>query len=120
MKTLGGWKLETHYSLAALAVLGIALYVWTRGAKGAAQDVGKAAGGAVVGAVDGVLSGAVLGASEAVGIPTPTVDECTSAIAEYRAAPWYKQAYLSFNVSAQCTAPDYLRFIATGKAPGEK
>lgn len=112
-------KLPPREYLIGGAVLAAVLYVWMRGTKQAAQDVGAAVGGAVVDLADGLVSGTVLGGGAAVGLPVPTVDACTRAIAEYRAAPWYRQAYLSFNVSAQCTAADYLRFVATGKGPKE-
>lgn len=118
-------SIKPEYVMGGAVLLAIA-YMWARGAKGVGADIGGAvvdmASGIVSGtanAADQVLSGAVIGAGKAVGLPATSVDACTASIQEFRAAPWWKQAYLSFNVSAQCSAGDYLRFVGTGKAPNE-
>lgn len=82
------------------AVLLALVYVWTRGAKGAARDIGSAAGGAVVGAVDGVLSGAVTGLGESFGIPQTNMTACERAKAEGR----------TWDASFDCPAGEFLSY----------
>lgn len=108
-------RIPASYLLAGAAVLAAVLWVRSRGIKGTASAIGSAA----VDAVDGILSGAVVGAGELVGLPETNKGECQKCIDEFRAAPWYQKALLSFKVSANCQASDYLRFIGTGKGPQE-
>ncbi|MGA8787258.1 MAG: hypothetical protein WB542_18180 [Polaromonas sp.] len=106
-------KIPLPYLVAGGAVLAALLWFAKRGSKG----TGAAIGGAVVDLADGVVSGVVVGAGELVGLPATDKGACQRCIDEFRAAPWYQQAYLSFKVSANCQASDYLRFIGTGKGP---
>lgn len=102
------------YLIGGAVVLAVA-YVWLRGVKGVASDVS----GAVVDLADGVVTGTVLGAGDVIGLPRTNVGACTQAVYDFRAAPWWKQAYMSLAVSANCSASDYWHFIGTAKAPGE-
>ena len=106
--------IKPAYLIGGAVLLAVA-YFALRGVKGAASDVG----GAVVDMADGVFGGVVQGAGSVIGIPTTSESKCQQAIREFRAAPWYEQALIGFKVSAYCPASDYLRFIGTGKAPGE-
>jgi hypothetical protein len=66
--------------VAAVAAVGIALYVWKKGGLGQAA---KSAGAAVVNAAGQAVSGGVGAVSQAVGLPTP--DETTT---DPRVARW--------------------------------
>lgn len=77
------------------------LYMWARGPKQAAQDVGQAVGGAVVGAVDGVLSGVVTGVGQAVNVPQTSMTECQKAMAEGR----------TWDASFACPAGTWLKYV---------
>lgn len=83
------------------AVLLAGLYMWTRGAKGAAQDVGEAVSGAIVGAADGVLTGTVTGVGQVVGIPKTNMTACEKAMAEGR----------TWDASFDCPAGTWLKYI---------
>lgn len=118
-------NIKPAYLIGGAAVLALA-YVYFRGAKSAGADIG----GAVVDLATGVLSGAAQAggsavaeaaqqAGEVIGLPRTSQTACQRSIAEFRAAPWYRQALLGFTVSANCPASDYLRFVTTGRGPGE-
>lgn len=107
------------------AVVGFAVYGLRR-VSGAAGEVFSEAGAAISDAVtfvgetaDNVVSTPVYAIGDAVGLPRTAKNECQECINEYRAAPWWKQAYLSFNVSAKCSTADYLRFVSTQRGPLE-
>lgn len=104
------------YLIAGGAVLAAVAYIAMRGAKGTGKDIG----GAAVDLVDGVIEGTVVSTGKLVGLPETSKSECQKRIEEFRAAPWYQQAYLSFGVSANCSVSDYARFITTGKGPQEQ
>lgn len=99
--------------IAGGAAVIVALWIALRGFKGAGKDVGAA----VVDVADGVVSGAVEQIGGIAGIPKTGVQACQACIEEFRAAPWYEQAGLSFKVASYCSAPDYVKFMATGKGP---
>lgn len=109
-------KLPPVYLIAGAAVGAALLYVWSKGAK----NTGAALAGAAIDLADGVVSETVFTVGEAVGIPRTNKSECQRRIEEYRTAPWYEQAYMSFGISAYCTAGDYFRFIRTGKGPEDR
>lgn len=109
-------KIPPVYLIAGGAVAAALLWAASRGAKGTGQAIASAA----VDMADGVIGETVMSAGEVVGIPRTDENECQRRIEEFRKAPWYKQAYLSFGVSAYCPAGDYLRFAATGKGPLDK
>jgi hypothetical protein len=106
-------EIPTSYLLAGGAVIAALWYIKSKGAAGIGRDI--AAG--TIELVDSVVSETVIAGAEVVGIPRTDKTECQKRIEEFRAAPWYEQAYLSFGVSANCSAGDYLKFVSTGKGP---
>lgn len=91
----------------------VVAWIALRGFKGAGKDVGAA----VVDVADGVVSGAVEQIGGIAGIPKTGVQACQAAIDDFKASPWYEQSYKSFSVATHCSAPDYVKFIATQKGP---
>lgn len=108
-------RINPIYLGAGAAVLLALIYLKAKGASG----IGASLGAGAIDVVDGVISGAVVSTGQLIGIPETNKSECQKRIEEFRAAPWYKQAYMSFGVSANCSAGDYLTFIGTGRGPGE-
>jgi hypothetical protein len=106
-------RVNPVYLGAAAAVVAALLYVKFKGGAGVGRDIG----GLAVDVVDGVITGAVVSTGQLIGLPETNKSECQKRIEEFRAAPWYQQAYLSFGVSANCSAGDYLRFTTTGRGP---
>lgn len=72
-------------------------YVWMRGAKGVATDIG----GAVVDVADGVLSGAVTGVGSVVGVPQTNLTKCQKAMAEGR----------TWDASFDCPASTWIKYL---------
>lgn len=91
---------KTEYLIGGAVLIGI-VYLMTRGAAGAARDIGSAAGGAVVGAVDGVLSGSIFGLGESFGIPVTNMTECERAKAEGR----------TWDASFACPAGSFIKYL---------
>lgn len=93
-------SIPTPYLIAAGAALGLIAYTWARGAKGAGQDVGKAA----VDLLDGFVSGATVQAGQIVGVPATDMTECERAKAEGR----------TWDASFACTATDFIGWVFKG------
>lgn len=89
-----------QYIVGGAVLVGL-VYLMTRGAAGAARDIGQAASGAVIGAVDGVLSGTITGLGESFGIPLTNQTECERAKAEGR----------TWDASFACPAGDFLSYL---------
>ena len=91
-----GVNLSPMVILAGLAVLGVGMFVWSRGGVSSAA---QAVGGAVVDAAKGATEGVVYGIGDAVGIPRTSETECQKALREGR----------TWDASFACPATDWLR-----------
>lgn len=100
----------------AVALLAVA-WVYSRGIKNTARDLGSTVGGAVVGAVDGVIGGTVEGIGDVLGVPRTDCKKCNEAISEFNSAGMWEKAVLSFKVASYCPAADYIKWAATGARP---
>lgn len=92
---------------AGLALAALAIVAYRRGA----GQIGADVGGAAVDLASGAVGGVVNTVGEIIGIPKTECGACTKAMDEYAAASSWERAWLSFKVSANCTAADYFKWL---------
>lgn len=100
-------NLEKHLPLIGGLVIGLAALYLVNKIRAAAASAGE-----VVAVADGATSQFVESLGAVVGLPRTDCGACTKAMNDYAAGTWYEKAYLSFSVSANCTAGDYFKWLA--------